>query len=684
MTSMVIEMLQEHATMADRMVAAAKRIQSTLEAKGNISTSARTLRPEQMNVYADCAGYLVEAATRAVDGSGPPMGRIILPPRTGKTVIAGQISAGAGLITTFIVPTKTLVEQAAREFREQFPNLPVGVYYGEVKALVVGGINVTTYQILQRCMRAEGALPWQLRHSAIVFADEGHRAMTTDRLKLLREGFDPLAVRIALTATPQYDEERTLGRYFPDLIHEITVAEAVELDLLAPLRVWVAEVDEDASQVEVIAGELQGDLLGKVMSAAPFFEAARAYRYAPGNIGQPALICCASRQQAYDLHRYLCDLRPDGMPVPELILGDTLRDKRERILGDFERGIVDTVINVAVLLEGWNSPRCKLLVDLAPSLSHVRAMQKFFRPMTKWEGKEARIYLLIPKNLPRMPVLPMELFGWPTETYEAGELIAAPKKHGDGRQELPRLERHAHTPIEKVELVSRIRIAVRFEKPKLDPQNLEQVRQVLESNPEFRPGEDVGALKRFRWVLFNHPLFAGRGEQLLRFLGIPMHVAGFVSFMGRAYPEGLANRFLRQEGEEIDTGSCYADALYMEQKLVEPRANPKTRLPDEGFVLGWGALAGLRGRDPEGDPHEAAVQRELREAVREILGTLTPREEKVLRMCCGIGERREYNLEEIGKEFEVSRERVRQIEAKALRKLRHPSRSKHVKVFVEE
>jgi RNA polymerase primary sigma factor len=66
-----------------------------------------------------------------------------------------------------------------------------------------------------------------------------------------------------------------------------------------------------------------------------------------------------------------------------------------------------------------------------------------------------------------------------------------------------------------------------------------------------------------------------------------------------------------------------------------------------------------------------------------VLGTLTSREEKVLRKRFGIGETTDHTLEEVGQDFEVTRERIRQIEAKALRKLRHPSRSRRLKSFVE-
>jgi RNA polymerase primary sigma factor len=78
---------------------------------------------------------------------------------------------------------------------------------------------------------------------------------------------------------------------------------------------------------------------------------------------------------------------------------------------------------------------------------------------------------------------------------------------------------------------------------------------------------------------------------------------------------------------------------------------------------------------------DEVIQRNLAEQTRRVLGTLTPREEKVLKMRFGIGERSNHTLEEVGQDFDVTRERIRQIEAKALRKLRHPSRAKVLRAF---
>jgi RNA polymerase primary sigma factor len=82
-------------------------------------------------------------------------------------------------------------------------------------------------------------------------------------------------------------------------------------------------------------------------------------------------------------------------------------------------------------------------------------------------------------------------------------------------------------------------------------------------------------------------------------------------------------------------------------------------------------------------PQEAVISSNLSEQTRKVLASLTPREEKVLRMRFGIGEKYDHTLEEVGQDFDVTRERIRQIEAKALRKLRHPSRARKLKSFVE-
>ena len=83
-------------------------------------------------------------------------------------------------------------------------------------------------------------------------------------------------------------------------------------------------------------------------------------------------------------------------------------------------------------------------------------------------------------------------------------------------------------------------------------------------------------------------------------------------------------------------------------------------------------------------PDEAATADSLKDNIKKALDALTPRESKVLKMRFGIGMSTDHTLEEVGKQFDVTRERIRQIEAKALRKLRHPGRAGRLRPFVED
>ena len=82
-------------------------------------------------------------------------------------------------------------------------------------------------------------------------------------------------------------------------------------------------------------------------------------------------------------------------------------------------------------------------------------------------------------------------------------------------------------------------------------------------------------------------------------------------------------------------------------------------------------------------PIDAAIQSNLRETTTRVLASLTPREERIVRMRFGLGMNSDHTLEEVGQQFSVTRERIRQIEAKALRKLKHPSRSRELRSFLD-
>jgi RNA polymerase primary sigma factor len=165
-----------------------------------------------------------------------------------------------------------------------------------------------------------------------------------------------------------------------------------------------------------------------------------------------------------------------------------------------------------------------------------------------------------------------------------------------------------------------------------------------------------------------------------RTIRIPVHMIETINKIGRAtkqlvqmlgrepHPEELAEK-LEMPLEKVRTVLKIAkEPISLETPVGEEE---DSSLGD--FVEDKNALS----------PSDAVVERNLSEQTRRVLSTLAPREERVLKMRFGIGEHGNHTLEEVGQDFEVTRERIRQIEAKALRKLRHPSRSKLLKAFIE-
>jgi RNA polymerase primary sigma factor len=120
------------------------------------------------------------------------------------------------------------------------------------------------------------------------------------------------------------------------------------------------------------------------------------------------------------------------------------------------------------------------------------------------------------------------------------------------------------------------------------------------------------------------------------------------------------------------------EAVRKTKKIAQLPMSFETPLGDEGeshlgdFIEDKGVLS----------PSDAAIDLNLKDQIASILRTLTPREERIIRMRFGLDDGSQHTLEEVGEVFAVTRERIRQIEAKALRKLRHPSRSGRFQIFI--
>ena len=165
-----------------------------------------------------------------------------------------------------------------------------------------------------------------------------------------------------------------------------------------------------------------------------------------------------------------------------------------------------------------------------------------------------------------------------------------------------------------------------------------------------------------------------------RTIRIPVHMIETINKMNR-----ISRQILQETGKEPDPATL---AIKMEMpedkirkilKIAKEPISMETPIGDDDdshlgdFIEDTNTVA----------PMEAALQDSMRDVVKEVLDSLTPREAKVLRMRFGVEMATDHTLEEVGKQFDVTRERIRQIEAKALRKLRHPSRSDKLKSFLD-
>ncbi len=165
-----------------------------------------------------------------------------------------------------------------------------------------------------------------------------------------------------------------------------------------------------------------------------------------------------------------------------------------------------------------------------------------------------------------------------------------------------------------------------------------------------------------------------------RTIRIPVHMIETINKMNR-----ISRQILQETGQEPDPATLAVKMEMPEEKIrkilkisKEP-ISMETPIGDDDdshlgdFIEDQTGLA----------PSDSALYASLREATKDVLDSLTPREAKVLRMRFGIEMNTDHTLEEVGKQFDVTRERIRQIEAKALRKLRHPSRSEKLRSFLE-
>ncbi|MBA2676284.1 RNA polymerase sigma factor RpoD [Ramlibacter sp.] len=344
-------------------------------------------------------------------------------------------------------------------------------------------------------------------------------------------------------------------------------------------------------------------------------------------------------------------------------------------LCDMVRGQVDDVRKKErelrrIIVDKCGMPQETFIKDFPPNLLNLKWVEKQAAAGKPWSN-------VITRNIPAIQELQQKLTDLQSRVVvPLGELKAINKRMNEGE---------ASSREAKKEMIeANLRLVISIAK-KYTNRGLQFLDLIQEGNIglmkavdkfEYRRGYKFSTYATW-WI--RQAITRSIADQA-RTIRIPVHMIETINKMNR-----ISRQHLQEFGFEPDASILAAkmeipeDKIRKIMKIAKEPISMETPIGDDDdshlgdFIEDTGNTA----------PIEAAMQAGLRDVVKDILDSLTPREAKVLRMRFGIEMSTDHTLEEVGKQFDVTRERIRQIEAKALRKLKHPSRSDKLRSFID-
>ena len=345
-------------------------------------------------------------------------------------------------------------------------------------------------------------------------------------------------------------------------------------------------------------------------------------------------------------------------------LCDTMRKQVDQVWA-LERGLV------RILVDKVGVPRGEVLAALPKNALNLKWTAALLKDGKSYSG-------ILERNVPAVQEMQQKLIDIQTNVVlPLPELKEVNKKMNDGEKRARAAKREM--------TVANLRLVISIAK-KYTNRGLQFLDLIQEGNIglmkavdkfEYRRGYKFSTYATW-WI--RQAITRSIADQA-RTIRIPVHMIETINKMNR-----ISRQILQETGSEPDAATLAAkmeipeDKIRKIMKIAKEPISMETPIGDDAdsnlgdFIEDTNTLA----------PQEAALHDSMRDVVKDILDSLTPREAKVLRMRFGIEMSTDHTLEEVGKQFDVTRERIRQIEAKALRKMRHPSRSDKLKSFLEE
>ena len=323
-----------------------------------------------------------------------------------------------------------------------------------------------------------------------------------------------------------------------------------------------------------------------------------------------------------------------------------------------------------IIVDKCGMPQDKFAAEFPPNLLNLRWVERQAAAGKPWSAVLAR-------NVPAIHELQKKLIDLQAQVMvPLEELKAIHKRMNDGES----MSREAKREMIEANLRLVISIAKKYTNRGLQFLDLIQEGNIglmkAVDKFEYRRGYKFSTYATW-WI--RQAITRSIADQA-RTIRIPVHMIETINKMNR-----ISRQHLQEFGVEPDASILAAkmdmpeDKIRKIMKIAKEPISMETPIGDDDdshlgdFIEDTTNVA----------PVDAAIQAGLREVVKEVLDTLTPREAKVLRMRYGIEMSTDHTLEEVGKQFDVTRERIRQIEAKAIRKLKHPSRSEKLRSFLD-
>lgn len=342
---------------------------------------------------------------------------------TGKTVTAVSDAKNFGERTLFLAHTRELVSQAKNTFENIWAEKKSGMYVAEQKDYSAYIVCASIQSVAQNLDQ------FKPDDFGYIIIDECHHSVADTYRRIL--GYFKPKFTLGLTATPERTDGEDLLELFKNVAHKLDLKTAVEIGELAPIRCIRVKTNVDLSTVRINGIKYYSqDLESKLFVPERNKIIVDTYLQCVKN--KKTVVFCASVKHAEEIAGLF---RDNGVKC-EAVSGTMNKNKRERILGNYENGDINVLCACDLLNEGWDSPKTEVLFMARPTMSKTLYMQQLGRGMRKYEGKK---YLMVfdfidNANMFNMPYSIHRLLN--LKEYRPGQLVLAPQKQMELDQDL--------------------------------------------------------------------------------------------------------------------------------------------------------------------------------------------------------------------------------------------------------